>query len=146
MSRGLVMVLIFSIGFGSFMFVFALTIQYGRRQCRGRGRRCRAARSGRSCDLRREPAQSRRTRACETTKLINQNRRRRQAPDNNACTVPARQQPGSCTADSINPAADQNRNRILIARTHQLTRPNVRPARSPAYLNSITTAIPEQRF
>jgi hypothetical protein len=42
MSRGLVMVLIFSMGFGSFMFVFALTIQDGRRQGRGRGRRCRA--------------------------------------------------------------------------------------------------------
>ena len=41
MSRGLVMVLIFSMGFGSFMFVFALTIQDGRRQGRGRGRRCR---------------------------------------------------------------------------------------------------------
>ncbi len=85
-------------------------------------------------------------RARETTKLINQNRRRRRAPDNSACTVPARQQPGSCTADSINPAADHHRNGILIARTHQLTRPNVRPARSPAYLNSITTAIPEQRL
>ena len=29
MSRGLVMVLIFSMGFGSFMFVFALTVQDG---------------------------------------------------------------------------------------------------------------------
>ena len=35
MSRGLVMMLIFSMGFGSFMFVFALTIQDGRRQGRG---------------------------------------------------------------------------------------------------------------